>query len=65
LPLFYLVIFCVILVVLTAILFVIMACRHSRQLVYVQANNVPIHYHLLSTNEGSTNNLVGSESEDE
>jgi hypothetical protein len=55
----------VILVILTGIIYTIVACRYSRQLIYVEAHYAPVRYRLLSNNEGSTNNLVVSESENE
>jgi hypothetical protein len=56
---------CVILVILTAIVYTIVACRYSRQLIFVERHYAPVRYRLLSVNEGSTNNFVGSESENE
>jgi len=53
---------CVISVILIGIIYTIFACRYSRQLIYIEQ---PIRYRLLSNNEGSTNNLVISESENE
>ncbi|UJR15463.1 hypothetical protein I4U23_002406 [Adineta vaga] len=41
----YLTIGCLILVLLTALLFTTVACRHSRQLIYVQSEYPPIRYH--------------------
>ncbi len=44
-------------------IYIINACRHCRQLIYVQQ---PVRYRLLSNNnEGSTNNLVASDSEND
>lgn len=62
---FYLVIIFIILVIVIAIIFIICAFRHSRKLIYVQPTNVPVQYRLLSNDEGSTNNLIVSESENE
>lgn len=47
------------------IIYSIVACRHSKQSIYVQAQFTPVRYRLLSNNEGSINNLVASESENE
>jgi hypothetical protein len=48
-----------------AIIFTVCACRHSRELIYVSTNNEPVQYRLLGMDEGSTNNFVISESEEE
>ena len=48
-----------------ALIYIIVACRHSRQLIFVQQQYVPVRYRLLSNNDWSTNNLVASESESE
>lgn len=53
------------LVILTALIYTICAYRHSRKLIYVESNIEPGQYHLLNSNEGSTNNLVISESEED
>ncbi len=53
---------CIILVILIGIIYIIIACRHCQDLIFVEQ---PIRYRLLSNNEGSTNNLVASESENE
>jgi hypothetical protein len=59
----FLAIGCVILVILMGMIYIINACRHSRQLIYVQQ---PVRYRLLSNNnEDSTNNLVASDSEND
>jgi hypothetical protein len=59
----FLAIGCVILVILIGMIYIINACRHCRQLIYVQQ---PVRYRLLSNNnEGSTNNLVASDSEND
>ncbi|CAF4601607.1 unnamed protein product [Rotaria sp. Silwood1] len=55
----------IILVMVMAFIYTMCACRHSRKLIYVEPKNVPPQYRLLSNNEGSTNNLIVSESEDE
>ncbi len=44
------------------IIYTIIACRHSRQLIYVER---PIRYRLLSNTEVSANNFLASESEEE
>ena len=44
-------------------IYMICACRHSRDLIYRQTSNVPVQYRLLSHDEGSTNNLIVSENE--
>jgi membrane-anchored protein YejM (alkaline phosphatase superfamily) len=62
---FYLVIFFVILVIVMAMVFAVCACRHSRKPIYVQPTNVPVQYRLLSHDEGSTNNLIVSDTESE
>ncbi len=58
----FLAIGCIILVILIGMIYIINACRHSRHLIYVQQ---PVRYRLLSNNEGSTNNLVASDSEND
>ncbi|CAF3586320.1 unnamed protein product [Adineta steineri] len=61
----YLVIVCIISVTIIALIFTICAYRHSRQLVYVQSNQVPVEYHLLSNNEEAGSNFLVTDSEDE
>jgi hypothetical protein len=61
----YLVIIIITLVIVIAFVFGICACRHSRKLIYVQPTHVPVQYRLLSNDEGSTNNLIVSESDEE
>jgi hypothetical protein len=56
---------CLILVLLISIVFIIAACRRSRQLIYVEPPFPPVRYRLLSNNEESANNLVASESEND
>ncbi len=48
-----------------AIIYTICACRHSRQLIYVPPIDEPVQYQLISNDEGSTNNLIVSESDEE
>jgi hypothetical protein len=48
-----------------ATIFTVCACRHSRQLIYVPPHNEPVQYQLISNDEGSTNNLIVSESDEE
>ncbi|CAF0993239.1 unnamed protein product [Rotaria sordida] len=55
----------VILVILIGIIYIIVAFRHSRKLIYVESQNVPVRYRLLSTSEGSKNNLFADESDNE
>jgi hypothetical protein len=52
----------VIFVILIGMIYIIVACRHSRQLIYIAK---PIRYRLLSNNESSRNNLLVSETETE
>ena len=59
----YVEIVCLILVILMGLVFTIVACRYSKQLVYVQSQYEPIRYRLLSVTEGSTNNLMVSDSD--
>jgi len=63
--LIYLVIGCIILAIIVAIIYIICALYHCRQLTYVQSNNVPVEYHLLSNNQGTEDDFVISDSEDE
>jgi len=63
--LIYLVIGCIILAIIVAIIYIICACYHCRQLAYVQSNNVPVEYHLLSNIQGTVDDFVISDSEDE
>ncbi|CAF1092106.1 unnamed protein product [Rotaria sordida] len=55
----------IILVIVTAFIYTICACRHCRKLIYVETRIVPDQYRLLSNSDGSKNNLIVSESEDE
>jgi hypothetical protein len=48
-----------------AIIYSVCACRHSGKLIYVPSVDKPVQYRLLSNDEGSTNNLIVSETEDE
>lgn len=59
----YVEIICSILVIFMGLIFTIVACRYSKQLVYVQSQYEPIRYRLLSVTEGSTNNFVASDSD--
>jgi len=52
-------------IVIMAIIFTVCACRHSKKLIYQPPKDVPVQYRLLSNDEGSTNNLIVSESEEE
>ncbi len=52
---------CVVSVILMGIIYIIVACRHSRELIYIER---PVRYRLLSNNEALTNNNE-SESEEE
>lgn len=53
-------------VILLGIIHTICACRHSRQLIYIPPDtDQPIQYRLLGMDGGSTNNFVGSDSEEE
>ncbi len=65
LHIYFLAVGCLILVILISIIYIITACRHSRQLIYVEPQYPPVRYRLLSNNEGSTNNLVASETDEE
>ncbi|CAF1196946.1 unnamed protein product [Rotaria sp. Silwood1] len=56
---------CVILVIFMGIIYTIVACHHSQQLIYVGSQYVPVRYRLLSNNEGSKSNLFADESENE
>ncbi|CAF4391715.1 unnamed protein product, partial [Rotaria sp. Silwood2] len=61
----YTTVLCLILVILIGIIYTIAACRHSRQLIYVESQYVPVRYRLLSNNEGSKSNLFADESGNE
>jgi len=63
--LIYLVIGCIILVIIVAVIYIICACYHCRQLTYVQSNNVSVEYQLLSNNQGTGDDFVISDSENE
>ena len=53
---------CLISVIILGIIYTIGACRHCRDLIYVER---PVRYRLLSNNEVSANNFLASESEEE
>ncbi len=61
----YLVIGCIILAIIVAIIYIICACYHCRELTYLQSNNVPVEYQLLRYNQGTVDDFVISDSEDE
>ncbi|CAF1069697.1 unnamed protein product [Adineta steineri] len=56
---------CIIIVILISIVYTAVACRYSQRSIYVQPHYAPVRYRLLSHTEGSTNNLVASDSENE
>ena len=43
----------------------VVACRHSADPVFVENHEIAIRYHLLDETNGSINNLIASESEEE
>jgi len=47
------------------IIFTVCACYYSRQLIYISPDHEPVQYRLLEMDQGSTNNFVNSESEEE
>ncbi|CAF3624894.1 unnamed protein product [Rotaria socialis] len=55
---------CVLLVILISIVYIIVAFRHSRQLIYAEPQ-FPIRYRLLSNDEGSKNNFFPDASDNE
>jgi hypothetical protein len=61
----FLVLTCLLLVIALAMIYTITACRLSRTLHVNERDNDSIHYRLLTHQEGSINNLIGSESDDE
>ncbi len=52
----------VISVILMGLIYTIVACRHSRQLICIER---PVRYRLLSNNEESNHHFVLSESEND
>ena len=54
------VILCILSVIFLGVIYIIVAYRHSHQLIYIDQ---PIRYRLLSTNEESMNNFVLSDDE--
>ncbi|UJR31347.1 hypothetical protein I4U23_018843 [Adineta vaga] len=60
-----LVVICLIVMILIAIIFIVCACRHSRQLIYVTSNRTPVEYHLLKSQDGILDDSIESENEDD
>ena len=60
-----LVIACLVLVLLTAVIFAAYACCRSQQRMLVESNSTRVEYHLLSNDAGTINGSIGSEDEDD
>lgn len=55
----------VLLSILVGCIYSVAACRHSSDSLFVENNDFAIRYRLLDDKNGSINNLIVSESEDE